>query len=571
MKRAVLFACLLFSFTVSAAPVESDFPWNDWGSDVFARAKQEDKFVLLSLQAWWCHPCHQMNTITYEDDAVRKMIDSHFIPVYVDQDSRPDISQRYERWGWPATVLFAADGTEIVKLRGFYSPQFFIPILQATIDDPSPVDYGRVGGDERARSKVTALTDAQRKIIKDFMNEVYDEEHGGWGRRAKYIDPATFDYALEQVPWDEALVPRAHHTVSQLTKMVNTEHGGVSQISLQKDWSGPLQEFPMFTQEAGLTAFSLAYARYGDEEFIHAADKVFGFLRDTLLSSEGAFYTSFGAQSFNPGVDKNIYARENGQAISALAAYYDVSGNQEALDIATTAAQWIIKNRNLDGGGFRHAEQDEGGPYLVDTLTMAQGMLRLYRSSGERYWLDQSVAAAAFIKSNFVEAKTGGFISTAAPGESFLKDTVKQKDENVRATRFFNQLWYFTGNNDFRDIAEAGMGYLTSPPILDGYYFLPGVLQAEYELANEPVHVTIVGAKDDPDAAKLYRAALAYPSTYKRAEWWDKREGALPNDNVRYPDLGKAAAFACTENICSTPIFDSEKIRDVVAQLQDDI
>ena len=64
---------------------------------------KEDKFVLLSLQAWWCHPCHLMNTITYDDPAVRELIAEQFIPVYVDQDSRPDISQRFERWGWPAT------------------------------------------------------------------------------------------------------------------------------------------------------------------------------------------------------------------------------------------------------------------------------------------------------------------------------------------------------------------------------------------------------------------------------------------------------------------------------------
>ena len=53
------------------------------------------------------------------------------------------------------------------------------------------------------------------------------------------------------------------------------------------------------------------------------------------------------------------------------------------------------------------------------------------------------------------------------------------------------------------------MGYLASPPILDAYGFLPDVLLAEQELQNEPVHVTVVGAKDDPRAAALYAAALA--------------------------------------------------------------
>ena len=49
------------------------------------------------------------------------------------------------------------------------------------------------------------------------------------------------------------------------------------------------------------------------------------------------------------------------------------------------------------------------------------------------------------------------------------------------------------------------MGYLTSPPVLEAFGFLPDVLLAEDELRNEPVHVTIVGAKDDSRSAALYR------------------------------------------------------------------
>ena len=63
MKRLLFaFACMYF-IGAQAAPVQSDFPWQPWGDAVFERAAKENKFVLLSLQAWWCHPCHQMNTM----------------------------------------------------------------------------------------------------------------------------------------------------------------------------------------------------------------------------------------------------------------------------------------------------------------------------------------------------------------------------------------------------------------------------------------------------------------------------------------------------------------------------
>jgi hypothetical protein len=55
-------------------------------------------------------------------------------------------------------------------------------------------------------------------------------------------------------------------------------------------------------------------------------------------------------------------------------------------------------------------------------------------------------------------------------------------------------------------------------------------------------------------------AALQYPSSYKRLEWWDTREGKLPNPDVQYPSVQRAAAYVCTERTCSAPIFDAEQV-----------
>jgi len=95
------------------------------------------------------------------------------------------------------------------------------------------------------------------------------------------------------------------------------------------------------------------------------------------------------------------------------------------------------------------------------------------------------------------------------------------------------------------------------------------VLLAEEELRNEPVHVTIVGPKDDARSAALYAAALAYPLAYKRAEWWDKREGKLVHHDVEYPDYPDGpAAFACTRNFCSLPVTEPAAIEPQLDRLQ---
>ena len=563
--RWLLFLALLVTFPLTAAPlVNSTMQWRDWGDDVFAQAKRENKFVILSLQSWWCNPCHQMNSITYEDKDVRALLDKNFIPVRVDQDSRPDISQRYENWGWPATVIFHPDGTELVKLRGFYSPQFFIPVLKETVADPTPVNYGSQGGPERERSKQVHVPQAARSNLLTTLDKAYDQQNGGWGR-SKLVDLHTLTYALERAKaGDKSFDTRTRYTMTQYIKMIDPKGGGISQITRKPDWSDPLAEFPMFAQEAGLRAFSQAYALWGDPAHKQAADRIYGFLINTMQASNGGFYSSMGRESHNPGIDKRQYTRETAQAISGLTGYYDATANRAALEHAIAAANWVLKERALASGGFRHAEVDRGGPFLSDNLEITKAFLSLYRSTGERVWLDRARRNADFVAKNFVDPKTGGFVTTAKPAAAQLTDTTKQKDDNVTAVRTFNLLAAYSGDARYRAIAETGMGYLTSPAVLDAYIFLPDVLLAEAELTAEPVHVTVVGRKDDPAAQALYRAALAYPASYKRAEWWDEREGKLPNHDIEYPPYPQAAAFACTSTFCSRPVTDP---KDVPAQL----
>ena len=70
----------------------------------------------------------------------------------------------------------------------------------------------------------------------------------------------------------------------------------------------------------------------------------------------------------------------------------------------------------------------------------------------------------------------------------------------------------------------------------------------------EPAHAKIVGQKDASEAQALCAEARRYPTGYYRLEWWDKREGPLPNPDVTYPELDAPAAFACTNGLCSLQV-----------------
>jgi uncharacterized protein YyaL (SSP411 family) len=94
--------------------------------------------------------------------------------------------------------------------------------------------------------------------------------------------------------------------------------------------------------------------------------------------------------------------------------------------------------------------------------------------------------------------------------------------------------------------------------------FRPDILLADLELLVAPIHITIVGHKDDPKAGSLHAAALRYPTDYLQVDWWDRREGNLPDPSITYPELKQPAAFACTANACSTPVYEASEIQDRV-------
>jgi hypothetical protein len=99
LRQIVLSTALCAAGVAAAAPA---IEWQPWSESVFERARNENRFVLLDLEAVWCHWCHVMDQETCGDPEVRELIAQHYIAIRVDRDARPDLSRRYEDYGWPA-------------------------------------------------------------------------------------------------------------------------------------------------------------------------------------------------------------------------------------------------------------------------------------------------------------------------------------------------------------------------------------------------------------------------------------------------------------------------------------
>ena len=493
---------LLGCSTASAGPA---IRWQPALSpQVFAQAEAQHRYVLLDLHAVWCHWCHVMDTQTYVDPAVVKLIGEHYIAVGVDADSSPELSARYGDWGWPATIVLAANGSEIVKRRGFIAPENMASMLQAIVDDPSPGPSVQPVLALRVTTAAT-LSAALTAQVALRVDDAYDQDRGGWGNGQKFLDAGAMSLLLEAAAQGDAKAKqRAQQTLDANLHLLDPEWGGVYQYSDKPDWLSPHFEKIMSYQADDLSLYSRAYALWPEPRYLAAAQAIRGYLKSFLTSPQGAFYVSQDADLNAtvtghdyyalsgkqrralglPRVDKHVYARESGWAIAALCRFGEATHDASALKDAARAAHWIQLNRALPGGGYAHDAMNTGGPYLADTLAMGEAFLALYRATNDHVWLKRAGEAVVFIEKNFHDAAGGWDTAPATTGaRGVLNQAVRVLDENVAVTRLASGLWRESGDDPWRASATHGISYVAHAAAAAPNAFMPGVLLASREFS----------------------------------------------------------------------------------------
>jgi len=202
MKLHLVFLATLAAFNLVPA---QEIQWQPWSDSVFSQAKQEGRFVLLDLGTGWCHWCHVMDNITYRDPAVVDVIRKHYLAVRVDADLRPDLANLYEDYGWPATIVFNVDGSEIVTRRGYIPPMPMASMLENIIDDPSP------GPSVVPEQKLTNISQAflssnSRDQLRQRLVDTCDSKNSGWGTIQKFL-AETFAFWNDRTYLDTGFHP----------------------------------------------------------------------------------------------------------------------------------------------------------------------------------------------------------------------------------------------------------------------------------------------------------------------------------------------------------------------------
>ncbi len=424
--------------------------WYPWGEEALARARREDKPLLLSIGYSACHWCHVMAHESFENEGIAALMNDHFVNVKVDREERPDLDDIYMaatmamnhgQGGWPMTVFLTPDQ------QPFFAGTYFPPedrhgrpgfpaILRriAELWSGNRAALERVGAEltehlrESTKPSPGAVDlDATLARVTDQLAATFDPAWGGFGRAPKF-PPATLLRLLLLVHrrGDARALPMVRRTLDGMARggMYDQLAGGFCRYSTDDAWLVPHFEKMLYDNALLARAYLEAHQVTADPFYRQVAVEVLDYVLRDMTAPAGGFYSATDADS--EGVEGKCFvwtpaevrAVLGSEAAPLACAWFDISedGNWEGhsiprtpralaevagqfgLDEATAAARLTQARAALHAA--RNARVQPG---LDDKVLTAWNGLMIgalaegARVLGETRWLEASARAADFV------------------------------------------------------------------------------------------------------------------------------------------------------------------------------
>ena len=353
--------------------------WHEWGDAAFARAKSEDKPILLDIGAVWCHWCHVIDRESYENTEIAKIINEHFVAVKVDRDERPDVDSRYQsaisliskQGGWPLTGFLLPDG------KPFFGGTYFPPedqmgrpgfrrVLLAVADSyrnkraeleraadslADAVSQAEVFTGARAEFDL-GVVGAQIKSI----TQLFDIKNGGFGQAPKFPHSSAIDLVLEryQQAKEKHLLAMSETTLEKMARggVYDQLAGGFHRYSVDERWLVPHFEKMSYDNSELLKNYLHVYQVTQNPFLRETAEGIIGWVNEGLSDQEnGGFYASQDADYsldddgdyFTWSLDELRAALLPGEA-RVMELYYDVEAHGEMHHNPEKNVLWIARD-----------------------------------------------------------------------------------------------------------------------------------------------------------------------------------------------------------------------------------
>ena len=294
--------------------------WYEWGEEAFARARAEDKPILLDIGAVWCHWCHVIDRESYENPEVAELINRLFIPVKVDRDERPDVDARYQaavsaisgQGGWPLTGFLTPEG------KPFFGGTYFPPedamgrpgfkrilstIAEAYKNRRAEVERA-AGALADAVAQAETFTGARARFdarvaddLVDSIVRLFDLRNGGFGQTPKFPHPSALELLLEryQTSREKHMLTVVESTLEKMGRggVYDQLAGGFHRYSVDERWLVPHFEKMSYDNSELLKNYLHGYQVTGKSFFREVAEGIIGWVNEVLSDqARGGFYAS---------------------------------------------------------------------------------------------------------------------------------------------------------------------------------------------------------------------------------------------------------------------------------------
>ena len=294
--------------------------WHPWNEETLAKAKKEDKLLLISIGYSACHWCHVMEHESFEDSVVAKVMNDNFICIKVDREERPDVDQIYmtavqlmnNRGGWPLNCIALPNGQPFWGGTYFRKDDWGKQILKMAniykTDKNRVIEFaGRLTKGIQQTENIVENTDEIEFKWKDLDNmvspwsEKFDNTEGGTNGAPKFPMPNAYNFLLKYGHLSNN--PEvSEHVELTLDKMAfggiyDQIGGGFARYSVDKYWKAPHFEKMLYDNGQLVSLYSEAYLKYQKPLYKEVVFETLEFIERELMAENGAFYSALDADS----------------------------------------------------------------------------------------------------------------------------------------------------------------------------------------------------------------------------------------------------------------------------------
>ncbi|MEO6334565.1 MAG: thioredoxin domain-containing protein [Pyrinomonadaceae bacterium] len=342
--------------------------WYPWGDEAFAKAKAEDKPLLISIGYSACHWCHVMEHESFEDEATARIMNENFVNIKVDMEERPDVDQIYMtfvqlttgRGGWPMNVFVTPDkmpffGGTYFPPAGRYNMPSWPQILESISDawngkreellhsaNEILGEIRRVGSSEFSSA---AISIEQVESAFQSFTRSFDKTNGGFGGAPKFPPSMSLEFMLRY--WkrtgDETALEMVKFTARKMAEggIFDQLGGGFHRYTVDAVWLVPHFEKMLYDNSQLIRLYLHLFQVTRDDFFKSVAVETLEYVKREMLDEAGGFYSSQDADSegeegkffvWTPAEVKEIVGEDDARIFNF---FYDVSeeGNFEEKNI----------------------------------------------------------------------------------------------------------------------------------------------------------------------------------------------------------------------------------------------